>query len=71
MNQPCATWPRHPEPTPVMNGRGVPPVLMVQGDRDPYTPIEGTQRAHAAFQNSRLLTVTGEGNHGIYGLIGA
>jgi pimeloyl-ACP methyl ester carboxylesterase len=68
--QPCAFWPRHPEPNPVINGKGVPPVLMVQADRDPLTPLEGAQAAHARFQNSRMITVTNEGDHGQYGLQG-
>lgn len=70
LNQPCAFWPSHPKPAPAMTGRGVPPVLMVAADRDPWTPIEGVRNAHAAFQHSRLLTVTGEGDHGVYALTG-
>ncbi|QUQ64798.1 alpha/beta hydrolase [Kutzneria sp. CA-103260] len=68
--QPCAFWQRHPEPNPTINGKGVPPVLMVQADRDPLTPIEGAQQAHARFQNSRMITVTNEGDHGQYALQG-
>ncbi|MFE9745453.1 alpha/beta hydrolase [Saccharothrix saharensis] len=48
-------------------GKGVPPVLMVQSERDPATPLEGAQRAHRNFAGSRMLTVTDEGDHGIYG----
>ena len=70
LDQPCAFWPSHPKPAPAMTGRGVPPVLMVAADRDPWTPIEGVRNAHAAFQHSRLLTVTGEGDHGVYALTG-
>ncbi|MFI9379646.1 alpha/beta hydrolase [Kutzneria sp. NPDC052558] len=66
LEQPCAFWPSHPKPLPTVNGKGVPPVLMVQGERDPVTPIEGARAAHARFQNSRLITVTGAGNHGQY-----
>jgi hypothetical protein len=40
---------------------------MVQSVRDPATPLEGAQRAHARFANSRMLTVRDEGDHGIYG----
>ncbi|MFC6094664.1 alpha/beta hydrolase [Saccharothrix lopnurensis] len=63
---PCASWDR-----PALNlrkptGRGVPPVLMVQSVRDPATPLEGAQRAHRNFAGSRLLTVTDEGDHGVY-----
>ena len=64
--QPCLYWKNQPEPLPVLDGAGVPPVLMVQATHDPATPIEGAERAHQAFRNSRMITVTGEGDHGIY-----
>ncbi|MBP2329570.1 pimeloyl-ACP methyl ester carboxylesterase [Kibdelosporangium banguiense] len=64
--EPCVFWKRPnlflPQPT----GQGVPPVLMVQSTHDPATPLEGAERAHRRFAGSRLLTVTGEGDHGIY-----
>ncbi|RZQ62355.1 alpha/beta hydrolase [Amycolatopsis suaedae] len=65
--QNCVFWEGQPRPLPTLDGKGVPPVLIVQSVNDPATPIEGARRAHAAFANSRLLTVTGEGDHGIYG----
>ncbi|MGW4400124.1 alpha/beta hydrolase [Amycolatopsis nivea] len=68
--QVCAFWPGQPRPMPVLNGKGVPPVVIVQSEHDPATPIEGARKAHAEFQNSRMLTVTGEGDHGIYGIGG-
>ncbi|GAA4531679.1 alpha/beta hydrolase [Amycolatopsis samaneae] len=68
--QTCAFWPGKPRPMPVLDGKGVPPVVIVQSEHDPATPIEGARKAHAAFRNSRLLTVTGEGDHGIYGIGG-
>ncbi|WP_020669182.1 alpha/beta hydrolase [Amycolatopsis nigrescens] len=64
--QPCIFWKNQPAPLPVLNGHGVPPVLIVQATHDPATPIEGATRAHQAFANSRMLTVTDEGDHGIY-----
>ncbi|GAA0597225.1 alpha/beta hydrolase [Kribbella sandramycini] len=64
--QPCMYWNRPPTQFPVIDGKGVPPVLLVQSERDPATPIEGALEAHAGFANSRLLTVTDEGQHGIY-----
>jgi pimeloyl-ACP methyl ester carboxylesterase len=64
--QPCIFWKNPPAPLPVLNGKGVPPVLIVQSVHDPATPIEGATRAHRAFANSRMITVTGEGDHGIY-----
>ncbi|MCS7480056.1 alpha/beta hydrolase [Umezawaea endophytica] len=63
---PCAFWDRPPLQLKTPTGRGVPPILMVQSVRDPATPLEGAQRAHAKFAGSRLLTVTDEGDHGIY-----
>ncbi|MGV9297048.1 alpha/beta hydrolase [Amycolatopsis sp. NPDC003676] len=68
--QVCAFWPGQPRPMPVLDGKGVPPVVIVQSEHDPATPIEGARKAHAEFQNSRLLTVAGEGDHGIYGIGG-
>jgi pimeloyl-ACP methyl ester carboxylesterase len=64
----CAFWHRpnvhlkHPD------GVGVAPTLMVQSVRDPATPLEGARKAHRNFNNSVLLTVEDEGDHGIYGL---
>ncbi|MDT8910166.1 alpha/beta hydrolase [Amycolatopsis sp. PS_44_ISF1] len=66
----CAFWKGQTRPVPVLDGKGVPPVLMVQSEHDPATPIEGARKAHAAFANSRMITVTGEGDHGIYALGG-
>ncbi|MBN6039065.1 alpha/beta hydrolase [Amycolatopsis sp. 195334CR] len=65
--QNCIFWDHQPRPLPKVDGKGVPPVLMVQSVNDPATPIEAARKAHAGFKNSRLLTVTGEGDHGIYG----
>jgi pimeloyl-ACP methyl ester carboxylesterase len=63
---PCAFWQRPPLQLKTPTGRGVPPILMVQSVRDPATPLEGAQRAHRRFAGSRLLTVTDEGDHGVY-----
>ncbi|GAA2684413.1 MULTISPECIES: alpha/beta hydrolase [Actinosynnema] len=63
---PCAFWNRPQIALPTPNGKGVPPVLMVQSERDPATPVEGATRAHRAFAGSRLLTVVNEGDHGLY-----
>ncbi|ATE56998.1 alpha/beta hydrolase [Actinosynnema pretiosum] len=63
---PCAFWNRPAIALPTPTGRGVPPVLMVQSERDPATPVEGAVRAHRAFAGSRLLTVLDEGDHGLY-----
>jgi pimeloyl-ACP methyl ester carboxylesterase len=66
VGQPCAFWNRPAVNTPVPTGAGVQAVLMVQSERDPATPIEGAAAAAAAFAGARLLTVTGEGDHGLY-----
>ncbi|MCE7000641.1 alpha/beta hydrolase [Saccharothrix sp. S26] len=63
---PCAFWHRPPLELKEPTGHGVPPVLMVQSERDPATPLEGARKAHRAFAGSRLLTVTDEGDHGVY-----
>ncbi|MEU0882143.1 alpha/beta hydrolase [Lentzea sp. NPDC005914] len=64
---PCAFWDRPNVNLKHPNGIGVAPTLMVQSVRDPATPLEGAQRAHRRFQNSVMLTVENEGDHGIYG----
>ncbi|WP_045317355.1 alpha/beta hydrolase, partial [Lentzea aerocolonigenes] len=64
---PCAFWDRPNVNLKHPNGIGVAPTLMVQSVRDPATPLEGAQKAHRNFNNSVLLTVEDEGDHGIYG----
>ncbi len=64
---PCAFWDRPNVTLRQPTGIGVAPTLMVQSVRDPATPIEGARRAHQGFENSVLLTVENEGDHGIYG----
>ncbi|EHR53827.1 putative hydrolase or acyltransferase of alpha/beta superfamily [Saccharomonospora marina XMU15] len=64
--QPCIFWKTKPRELPLLDGQGVPPVLIVQSEHDPATPVEGARRAHRAFEGSRMLTITDEGDHGIY-----
>ncbi|SDF99353.1 TAP-like protein [Lentzea fradiae] len=64
---PCAFWDRPDVRLKKPTGHGVAPTLMVQSVRDPATPIEGAKKAHRDFNNSVLLTVEDEGDHGIYG----
>ncbi|MEV4417927.1 alpha/beta hydrolase [Catellatospora sp. NPDC049609] len=66
----CQSWNRPNVVMPAPNGVGVPPVLMVQSERDPATPIEGAERAHSRFAGSRMVRVQNEGDHGIYALTG-
>lgn len=64
--QPCIFWQGRPVTLPTPTGEGVPSVLMVQSTHDAATPLEGARRAHRNFAGSRLLTVTNEGDHGLY-----
>jgi pimeloyl-ACP methyl ester carboxylesterase len=70
LSVPCVFWNRPAVELRTPTGRGVPPVLMVQTERDPATPIEGALRAHRGFAGARLLTVVDEGDHGSYALGG-
>ncbi len=65
--QPCVFWDR-PEAATLepRTGAGVPPVLMVQNERDPATPIEGARVAREQFAGARLLEVLDEGDHTVY-----
>jgi pimeloyl-ACP methyl ester carboxylesterase len=65
--EPCAFWARPPAtPLPTITGDGLPPVLLVQSEHDPATPIEGAQDALAHFSAGHMLTVTNSGDHGLY-----
>ncbi|MFD0358346.1 alpha/beta hydrolase, partial [Streptomyces sp. NPDC127110] len=61
----CAAWPRSGAPRVEVTGRGLPPVLMLNSERDPATYYEGAVRAHGRLAGSRLITVGG-GDHGTY-----
>jgi hypothetical protein len=52
-------------PTPT--GKGLPTTLMVQSVHDPATNYGLAVSAHSRYAGSRLLTVTNEGDHGVYG----
>ncbi|MGW1071992.1 alpha/beta hydrolase [Streptomyces sp. NPDC002537] len=58
----CADWPKIDAPRVKVTGKGLPPVLMVNGLRDPATHYEGALRAHKALRGSRLVTVD-SGDH--------
>ncbi len=60
----CAYWPYAPQvaPRPVKRV----PMVMVQTELDPATPIEGARRAHAATPGTRLISVDDQGNHGAF-----
>ncbi|MFF2950163.1 alpha/beta hydrolase [Kitasatospora sp. NPDC057965] len=62
----CATWPVPTAPPVRVTGAGLPPTLMLNSVNDPATPIEAALSAHRALRGSRLVTVTGNGDHGQY-----
>jgi pimeloyl-ACP methyl ester carboxylesterase len=68
MNEnPCFYWDRPQLSMPVPTGKGLPTTLMVQSVHDPATNFSLASSAHSRYAGSRLLTITGEGDHGIYG----
>ncbi|MFB9375385.1 alpha/beta hydrolase [Kineococcus gynurae] len=68
--QPCAHWDRAPLTLPLPDGRDLPPVLLVQTERDAPTSVEGARRTHAALPTSRMVLVTDDGDHGVYAAAG-
>ncbi|GAB7190473.1 alpha/beta hydrolase [Kineococcus sp. NUM-3379] len=68
--QPCGYWERPAFSLPKPDGRDLPPLLIVQSERDPATPVEGAWRAHAALPTSRMVLVEDEGDHALYASVG-
>nr|WP_206313816.1 alpha/beta hydrolase [Streptomyces coryli] len=69
MNLPCSTWGvRQQTPVEVGTGKGLPPVLIVQAERDAATPYEGGVELHKRFKGSRLITEKDAGSHGVTNL---
>ncbi|RJQ83433.1 alpha/beta hydrolase [Pseudonocardiaceae bacterium YIM PH 21723] len=66
IRQNCFSWQRPALTMKRPDGRGVPPVLMVQNELDPATPAKLAEDAHRGFAGSRLLRIKGEGDHGGY-----
>jgi pimeloyl-ACP methyl ester carboxylesterase len=66
ISDPCQYWKRPALSLKKPTGRGASGALMVQSVHDPATPYEGALDAHRHYAGSRLLTVTGEGDHGVY-----
>ncbi|MEU8972161.1 alpha/beta hydrolase [Streptomyces monashensis] len=62
----CASWPTSDAPHVKVTGKGLPPTLMLNSVHDPATYYEGALQAHKALSGSRLVTVTGGGDHGQY-----
>jgi pimeloyl-ACP methyl ester carboxylesterase len=64
-NASCAFWPvKGPAKPFQVNGKGLPPILMLQGTLDPATPYAGAQAAHKLLPSARMVVVEGGGNHG-------
>ncbi|MFD7629461.1 alpha/beta hydrolase [Streptomyces sp. NPDC059851] len=70
MNLPCATWKsKQHKPIEVGAKRGLPPVLIVQAERDAATPYKGGVELHRRLAGSRLITEQGAGSHGVTSLV--
>jgi pimeloyl-ACP methyl ester carboxylesterase len=64
-NAACAFWPvRGPSKPLQTSGKGLPPILMLQGTLDAATPYAGAQNAHKLLPSARMVVVEGGGNHG-------
>jgi pimeloyl-ACP methyl ester carboxylesterase len=63
----CAFWPFPPTGPPRIDGQELPPMLMVNTEHDPITPLEGVLGAARRFPSARLLVVRNESQHIIYG----
>ena len=46
-------------------GKGLPPVLIMQSERDAATPYAGAVELHKRLKGSRLITEKDAGSHGI------
>jgi hypothetical protein len=64
---PCFYWDRPNLTMPTPTGKGLPTTLMVQSVHDPATSYSLAASAHSRYAGSRLLTITNEGDHGVYG----
>ncbi|MFJ2863439.1 alpha/beta hydrolase [Kitasatospora sp. NPDC087314] len=62
----CAAWPTAPAPKVKVTGAHLPTVLMLNSVHDPATYYEAALGAHRALRGSKLVTVTGSGDHGQY-----
>lgn len=62
----CAAWPTDPAPKVKITGAHLPTTLMLNSVHDPATYYEAALGAHRALRGSRLVTVTGNGDHGQY-----
>ncbi|MBM6405528.1 alpha/beta fold hydrolase [Phycicoccus sp. CSK15P-2] len=65
---PCAYWTRPGVRMPVPDGAGVDTTLMVQSVNDPATNARLARDAERRYSGAVLLTVTDEGDHGVFGM---
>ena len=63
---PCPFWPGRPKGSPV-EGDELPKLLMINNDADPATPLGNALAARRNTPNARLVTVTAQPDHTIYG----
>ncbi|WP_327044552.1 alpha/beta hydrolase [Microbispora sp. NBC_01189] len=64
-NAPCAFWPeKGGTPVKVAGTAQLPPILLIQAQRDAATPYDGALRMRRRFPTARLVT-SGGGNHGV------
>ncbi|HEX8630333.1 MAG TPA: alpha/beta hydrolase [Catenuloplanes sp.] len=62
---PCAFWPDPPRTRPIRIRNGV-PALIVQADGDVNTTLEMGRNMHRALTGSRMITLVGARDHGVY-----
>jgi pimeloyl-ACP methyl ester carboxylesterase len=64
---PCATWPAmHTDAYDGPWNRSHTPILVINAEHDPITPIWGAEAAVADLGNARLLKVNGDGHTSMY-----
>ncbi|GAA1019013.1 peptidase [Acrocarpospora pleiomorpha] len=63
-NAPCVFWPERGVKPVKVGTKDLPPMLLLQAERDAATPYEGALSMRAAFPTARLVAEPG-GNHGV------
>jgi len=64
---PCATWPAmHTDAYDGPWNRSRTPILVINAEHDPITPIWGAEAAVAELGNARLLKVNGDGHTSMF-----
>lgn len=66
-NAQCAFWPVRHRHAQRIDGRRVKDALFFQDTKDAATPYQGGVEMHRLFPTSRLVVMTGGGNHGLTG----